>query len=126
VPARRAAARGRLVAQCGGAGNIAAVHAAAAATGALDAGWEGPWNFATPAETEDRLRRAGFRDVRAWLQDWPVQPPEPRTFLRTICLGPHLEQLPVARHDAFLDEVMRRLGDPLTLDYVRLNLQAVA
>ena len=48
---------GRLVAQCGGEGNIAVVHAAAADAGAQEpfapylAGWEGPWRFAGPAET---------------------------------------------------------------------------
>src|SRR5919202_5222776 len=64
---------GRLVAQCGGAGNVARIHAAAAAAGAEDPfgphldGWRGPWNFATPQDTERRLRAAGFADARCWL-----------------------------------------------------------
>ena len=39
---------GRLVAQCGGAGNVARLREAIAATGET---WEGPWTFATPEET---------------------------------------------------------------------------
>ncbi len=122
---------GRLSAQCGGAGNVAAVHAAAVAA-AADAGlaehfegWRGPWNFATPEQTEARLRAAGFGEARCWLQTWPVEPDEPRAYLETVCLGPHLERLPAAAHEAFLDAVMARLGERATLDYVRLNIVAV-
>ena len=32
-------------------------------------GWHGPWNFAAPDETEERLRAAGFPQARAWLQE---------------------------------------------------------
>jgi trans-aconitate 2-methyltransferase len=122
---------GRLSAQCGGAGNVAAVHAAAVAA-AADAGlaehfegWPGPWNFAAPEQTEARLRAAGFGEARCWLQTWPVEPDEPRAYLETVCLGPHLERLPAAEHEAFLDAVMARLGERATLDYVRLNIVAV-
>jgi len=121
---------GRLSAQCGGAGNVAAVHEAAIAA-AGDAGlaerfadWGGPWNFATPAETEGRLLAAGFAEVRCWLQTWPVQPDEPRAYLETVCLGPHLERLDETDHERFLDAVMARLGEAPTLDYVRLNIVA--
>src|SRR4051794_41273640 len=74
---------GRLVAQCGGAGNIAAVHAAARQAGddppfrAHFDGWRGPWNFATPADTERRLRAAGFADARCRLAERPLPPPDP-------------------------------------------------
>ena len=122
---------GRLSAQCGGAGNVAAVHQAAldaAADAGLEAhfaGWPRPWNFATPEQTEARLRAAGFDDVRCWLQIWPVEPDEPRAFLETLCLGPHLERLPQDDHERFVDAVMARLGERPTLDYVRLNIVAV-
>lgn len=121
---------GRLSAQCGGEGNVAAVHAtalAAAADAGLDAhfeGWPGPWNFAAPELTAQRLRRAGFEDVRCWLQPWPVEPDEPRAYLQTVCLGPHLERLAADEHDRFLDAVMARLGERPVLDYVRLNIVA--
>ena len=123
---------GRLVAQCGGEGNIAVVHAAAADAGAQEpfapylAGWEGPWRFAGPGETEDLLRAAGFREARCWLSDWPVTPDDPATWLREIILGAHLEQLPAALHEPFTAAVLGRLDTPVTVPYVRLNIDAVA
>lgn len=130
----RAALRdgGQFVAQCGGAGNIAVVHEAAHAVGArppfaahLD-GWAGPWNFATPQDTEQRLRRAGFTDVRCGLQEWPVQPDDPTTYLGNIILGAHLEQLPEDLHEPFVTGVLGALPAPLTIPYVRLNIDAIA
>ena len=119
-----------LSAQCGGAGNVAAVHAQALAAGA-DAGlqdrfadWGGPWNFATPEDTERRLAAAGFVEARCWLQTWPVEPDEPRAYLQTVCLGPHLQRLEADEHERFLDAVMARLGERPVLDYVRLNIVA--
>jgi trans-aconitate 2-methyltransferase len=116
--------------QCGGEGNVAQVQSealrAAADAGLADrfADWRGPWNFAGPAQTEARLRAAGFDDVRCWTQAWPVAPDEPRAFLQTVCLGPHLERLAPGEHERFLDAVMARLGQQPTLDYVRLNIVA--
>lgn len=121
---------GRLSAQCGGEGNVAAVHATAlqaaadAGLAARFAGWPRPWNFAGPEETVERLRRAGFDEIECWLQAWPVAPDEPRTYLETVCLGPHLERLAAAERERFLDAVMTRLGDRPVLDYVRLNIVA--
>jgi trans-aconitate 2-methyltransferase len=121
---------GRLSAQCGGAGNVAAVHAEAlraaadAGLGERFASWDGPWNFVTPEATAARLRAAGFSDVKCWLQDWPVTPDEPRAYLATVCLGPHLERLDASERERFLDAVMARLGEHPTLDYVRLNIVA--
>jgi trans-aconitate 2-methyltransferase len=123
---------GALVAQCGGVGNVAAVHAAAEAAGAEEpfaahlGGWRGPWNFSPPDVAAVRLEEAGFRDVHAWLQERPVVPDEPLEYLRTIVLGAHLERLPPELAEPFTAAVAERLGDPLTIDYVRLNLDAVA
>jgi trans-aconitate 2-methyltransferase len=123
---------GRLVAQCGGEGNIAVIHAAAAEVGAGDpyaahlSGWQGPWRFAAPAETERLLREAGFRAARAWLTDWPVTPEDPAQWLRTIVLGAHLEQLPADRREAFVQDVLARLPRPVVIPYVRLELEATA
>jgi len=122
---------GRISAQCGGEGNIAAVHATAlqaaqdAGLAARFAGWPRPWNFASPQQTEERLRAAGFEDVRCWLQAWPVEPDEPRAYLQTVCLGPHLERLEPDEHERFLDAVLERLGERPSLDYMRLNIVAV-
>ena len=122
--------RGRMSVQCGGEGNVAGVQSAAlqaAADSGLGhrfAGWRRPWNFAGPRETARRLERAGFEDVRCWLQAWPVTPDEPRAYLETVCLGPHLERLADGEHRRFLDAVMARLGEQPVLDYVRLNIVA--
>jgi trans-aconitate 2-methyltransferase len=121
---------GRMSAQCGGEGNVAALHAAARAAAAdaglahRFAGWPGPWNFAGPEETERRLRAAGFDDVRCWLQPWPVEPGEPRAYLQAVCLQPHLERLEPEQHERFLDAVVASIGPRPTLGYVRLNIVA--
>ena len=124
---------GLLVAQCGGQGNIAAVHAAAREVMAVAPyapsfeGWQGPWNFAGPAETEARLRAAGFSEARAWLQEVPVTPEDPHAYLTEINLGAHLERLPEELRPRFVDAVVERLGGPpVTIGYVRLNIDAVA
>jgi hypothetical protein len=54
-----------------------------------------------------------------------VQPPDPRSFLRVVCLGHHLERLPEELRDPFVDRVLGRVGEPVELDYVRLNISAV-
>jgi trans-aconitate 2-methyltransferase len=119
---------GRLVAQCGGRGNVARLHEAATAVGAEPpyaehlADWRGPWTFAGAEETAERLERAGFRDVETWLEPYPVTPPDPTGFLRTVCLGPHLEQLPEELRTSYVEAVRERCGTEL--DYVRLNMHA--
>ena len=123
-------AGGRMSVQCGGEGNVAGVHSAAleaaadCGLGFRFAGWPRPWNFAAPEQTEARLRGAGFEDVRCWLESWPVTPDEPRAYLETVCLGPHLARLAGDEHRRFLDAVMARLGERPVLDYVRLNIVA--
>jgi trans-aconitate 2-methyltransferase len=116
---------GRLAAQCGGAGNIANVQAAIDAVDepALR-GWAGPWNYATPEATRARLERIGFTAVWTWLQPWPVEPADPHEYFRTVILGSHLERLPADEQAPFVDAVVRRMGDPVRANYVRLNILA--
>jgi trans-aconitate 2-methyltransferase len=83
-----------------------------------------PHNFASPGETERRLRAAGFEDVRCGLQTWPVRPEEPREFIETVCLGAHFERLPEPLREPLLEEVLEMLGPEPELDYVRLNISA--
>jgi trans-aconitate 2-methyltransferase len=121
---------GRMVAQCGGHGNVASLVAVIAEVGAQPryaehfAGMSGGLNFATPEDTEARLRAAGFDDIRCWLQRKDTRPTEPRAFLATVTLGPQLERLPDELKDPFVDEVAAGMGEPLVLDYVRLNIEA--
>jgi len=121
---------GRLVAQCGGEGNVERFHAAARRVANKPpfadhlGGWAGPWNFQSTEATAARLDRAGFTEVRCWLEPWPLVPPEPHAYLATVCLGHHLEQLPEEWREPFVEAVTEHLGDPLELDYVRLNIDA--
>ena len=114
---------GRLVAQCGGAGNVASVQRVAAE---LCDGWPGPWTFATAEETAARLAAAGFVDVEAWLHEepTPIEPGERlETFLATVILRAHLARLPEDERDGFVRTVAGRLPGH-TIDYVRLNVVA--
>lgn len=123
---------GRLVAQCGGAGNVAAVREAAAAVGARApyadalAGFD-PWTFATAEETEARLQAAGFARARCWLEPRDVATAgAPEEYLRTVMLGAHLERLAPEHHDAYAAAVHAHLGGFEVAHYVRLNIEAVA
>jgi len=115
---------GRFAAQCGGAGNIANVVEAIEAVGHPAVRAWSPWNYATPEDTTRRLRDAGFKDIWTWLQPWPVEPPDPREFFATVILGSHLERIPADEHAAFVDAVLARVGEPVRVDYVRLNILA--
>jgi trans-aconitate 2-methyltransferase len=115
--------RGRLVAQCGGVGNIASIQAVLATIGD---GWLGDVHFETPEATARRLEAAGFVDVDCWLSDEPTtfEPGEPfETYLRTVVLGSHVARLPESERAAFVQEVASRLAEP-RIDYVRLNIGA--
>jgi trans-aconitate 2-methyltransferase len=130
----RAALRpgGRVVAQCGGEGNIEILRGEVRAVLAREpfaahfVSWKAPWNYAGPVETKERLLGAGFSSAECWLTSAPRQPEHPREFLATIVLGPHVQQLPEELREPFMDEVLRTLGEPVVVDYVRLNIDAVA
>ena len=114
---------GRLVAECGGLGNIAGVSAAVDDV-------LGPqpavWNFAGVEETERRLRDAGFTDVQVALVPDPARL-EPGAqllaYLAVVVLGGQLERLPGAEHEAFVRAVAARLPEPV-VEYVRLTISA--
>jgi trans-aconitate 2-methyltransferase len=116
---------GRLEAQCGGEGNVARLHAAARNVwGGRFADWPGPWHFSPPELAAERLRNHGFDDVRTWLEPRPVTPEEPREFMKTVVLHPFLERLDRGERDDFVEAVIAELGEPVELDYVRLNISA--
>ena len=122
----------RLVAQCGGRGNIASFRRTADEVAQEEqfdsyfADWQGPWNYAPAQDTSERLDRAGFTEVITWLEPRSVTPGDARAFTRTVCLVRHLDRLPPELHDAFLGRVLERTGEPLVLEYVRLNMTATA
>lgn len=137
--------RGRLVAQCGGVGNIAAVRAAVSQVVQEEpfaphfAGWAKPWNFQTPEGEAAILEQAGFVGVDCWLQRKTVEPLNPREYLETVCLGSHLERLPQELRPEFVSAVVAHMPSPhawrrsqndadgrdvARLEYVRLNIEA--
>ena len=99
---------GRLVAQCGGAGNIADVLRVVGER-------PGTWLYATAEDTERRLRAAGFPHARAWLEPKPTEVADMTTYLETVVL----HGVPGAR--AIAERAAPRLAE---LDYVRLNIEA--
>jgi trans-aconitate 2-methyltransferase len=127
---------GRVVAQCGGAGNLSRLHGRARALmRSTDyeryfSGWCDFNHFENVPDTEDRLARVGFTDIVVTLVASPVpfeRPEQFSEFVAAVCLRHHLDRLPVEGRDGF----MRRMTDqalqddpPLTLDYWRLNIQA--
>ena len=129
---------GRLVAQCGGAGNISRVTRAIeeVASGeryraAFD-GWGDDKEYASAETTDERLERAGFRERETWLHDelTPFESVEDLArYLKTVVLGRHLQRLPKSEHEPFAAAVARRVADydaggPPVMDYVRLNILA--
>ncbi|HEX5589757.1 MAG TPA: methyltransferase domain-containing protein, partial [Candidatus Limnocylindrales bacterium] len=114
---------GRLVAQCGGAGNIEGLRRIVRTVGD---GFDAARNFATPLATAARLDASGFGQVEVWLADAPtrLEPGTPlETYLETVCLREHVARLPEAERAGFVREVARRMPEPV-LDYVRLNILA--
>jgi trans-aconitate 2-methyltransferase len=123
---------GRLIAQCGGEGNITKLRGRAGVVMEREPyaerfrAFRPPWHYATSANTQSRLLAAGFARAECWLTDAPIQPEHPREFLSTIVLGPHVQHLPGSLREPFMDEIMTELGEPIVVDYVRLNIDAVA
>jgi trans-aconitate 2-methyltransferase len=128
---------GWLVAQCGGEGNLAEIrargdaHFRAPPLAQFFEGWDGPWEFADPQTTADRLLRAGFVDIETKLLDAPTpfaDADEYRAFLGQVVLATYLDRIPGENERAAvldrLVEAARHDDPPLTLDYVRLDLRA--
>lgn len=111
---------GHLHVDCGGEGNIGEI------VGILgDLGESHPWTFSGVAETESALADAGFRDVRVWLSDDPVdvEPERLEDYLATVILGTHLAE----RRADEGRELVRRVASGMAaprFDYVRLNIDA--
>lgn len=127
---------GRLLAQCGGAGNLSGLYQRASIVRAQPSfstyfeGFREPLYFATPGETAQRLEAAGFTEIVTSLEDAPTPFADEasfRVFVASVCLRHDLEALPVELHPAFLGQVSDAAGaasPPFVLDYVRLNLSA--
>jgi len=127
---------GRLVAQCGGEGNISRATKATKETMEQErfrdyfVGWEDDKNYADAQSTARRLEAAGFEEVETWLHDEVAafdSVDELARFLGTVVLGGHMERLPEQERGPFAAAVAAKVaavdGSP-ALDYVRLNIMA--
>ncbi len=121
---------GRLVAQCGGHGNLEQTHAIVwkvAQTPRFAAyfhNWREPYVFATPEETERRMRAAGFGDIETSLTAAPTPFPTRRAFrdfVATVILRSFQSAVPAEERDLFVDAFVDACP-AWHLDYVRLNL----
>jgi trans-aconitate methyltransferase len=128
---------GRLHAQCGGGPNLAETRALADDVMGAEPfaqyfeGWRPDWQFATDTETFDRLEDAGFMNVATSLEPAPATlatAEDYREFVTTVIFHPHLARLPGPLRQDFIDAVTERAAaqaQPFTLDYWRLNMEAV-
>jgi trans-aconitate 2-methyltransferase len=127
---------GRLVAQCGGEGNIARATRATKETMEEERfreyfeGWQDDKYYADAQTTAGRLEAAGFEEIETWLHDEVAafdSIDELARFLATVVLGGHMERLPEEERGAFAAAVAAKItavdGRP-ALDYVRLNIMA--
>ena len=127
---------GRLVAQCGGEGNIARATRATKETMEEERfresfeGWQDDKYYADAQTTAGRLEAAGFEQIETWLHDEVAtfdSIDELARFLATVVLGGHMERLPEEERGAFAAAVAAKItavdGRP-ALDYVRLNIMA--
>ena len=121
---------GRLVAQCGGPGNVTEIVRGLEIVtreepfrddvGELEA----PWNFADPDETESRLIAAGFAEPHCWLEKRLAIVDDPQRFVEASCLAPYRERLDQDLFRQFSDRLMEAMGYPENFSYVRLNMDA--
>ena len=126
---------GWLEAQCGGGPNLLALRkrtdelAATAKFAKFFTGFREPWLYEDAEGSAERLRHAGFVDVRTSLEPALTlldDAPQYAEFVRNIILRRHLEQLPTEdlRQDFMGDLTAQAAADdaPFALDYWRLNL----
>ena len=125
---------GRLVAQCGGSGNLAVLYARTDRLmreprfARYFEEWQEPTYFADVDATRTRLAAAGFVDVEVSLESAPTPfdgPEQFQEFIANVCVRHQLARLPNIERNTFLRELtIAAAGDTpaFTLDYWRLNI----
>ena len=126
---------GRLIAQCGGAGNLKRLLERVAALCAIPkyapylASYRHSWVFSNPDEAVQRMRNAGFMDIETGLEETPTLFPDAQQyveFISKVILHRHLERIPSAaiRQNLLDDlaELAAKDDPPFLLDYWRLNV----
>lgn len=127
---------GRIVAQCGGAGNLQRLHdrtvvlMTAPRYAPFFADWSDPWNFAGPDDTTRRLEAAGFEAIAVSLEPAPTRLADAHAFsefISCVCVRHHVDRLPPDERGPFVDALAEQAAldeSPYTLDYWRLNISA--
>jgi len=125
---------GRLVAQCGGAGNLEGVRERERILmndprfKPHFRDWRPPWNYADVPTTRDRLLDAGFFDTEVWLETAPITMPDAasfRAFAETVIERTQIAFLPDPDlRNQYLDCFVDLASGDYTFDYVRLNINA--
>jgi trans-aconitate 2-methyltransferase len=125
---------GWLIAQCGGGPNIRDVRSRSQELmespryASYFKTFENPWEYAGAEITADRMQRAGFTDVKAWLESAPIRfanAAEYKAFMVPVILRSYLNVLPTEDlKDQFADDLINEaVKDPnFHLDYWRLNI----
>jgi trans-aconitate 2-methyltransferase len=127
----------RLVAQCGGARNLARIHHRLdrlrndAEYARYFGAWRDPWEFADVQTTAARLKDAGLEDIQTSVEASPVVFPDAPAFgafITNVICRPYLACLPEGQErDRFIERVTTQAAvdnPPFELDYWRLNLSA--
>jgi trans-aconitate 2-methyltransferase len=116
---------GRLEAEFGGEGNIAAFgRAVERAGGPAD---DDPWVFASAEDTIDALGAAGFRDVEVRVVPDPVRlerGDQLEAFIATVLMGATLRDMPQEDGAHLVQRIAAELPEPV-IDYVRMQISAV-
>lgn len=128
---------GLLVAQCGAAGNLSRIRSRTAALRASSEytrffeRFAEPWTYASVEETRARLARAGFSSADVSTEPAPTTFDSTeafREFVAKVVLRDDLSRLPDAATQArYVTSLVEAAGGddpPLTLDYIRLNIDA--
>jgi hypothetical protein len=131
-PARRAQAGRPLIAQCGGEGNVAK-HAQAIVERRHPAGVR---RALRGHDDHVELRLTGrdrgapaqrrFRSGPLLAREQASAARASYDFTTTVTMGPHLSRLPEGIRRSFAEAVLELEDDPLTLNYVRLNIEATS
>lgn len=129
---------GRLHAQCGGEGNLARLNARVAALmrdprhAEHFQDWREPWLFLSAEAAAGSLAAAGFIEVRTRLREAPTPFADRaayREFVEVVVLADYLSRLgEEAAREHFVTAIVEAAAaddPPYTLDYVRLEMEAV-
>ncbi len=130
-------AGGWLEAQCGGGPNLARIHERAETIISCSeyrpffAGWRRTTHYETTETFATNMRRAGFVDIKVWLEQAPARMADGEEFkqyLATVTLREHTERItdPGLRQ-RFLEQLALKASQddpPFVMDYWRLNMSA--